>query len=194
MKSLKQRNVVDLSIRRTGDREQVLEQLFREHRAALRSFLLGRVRDTSDLDDIVQEVFMRLARNTDAVNRLLEPGANNRAYLFTAANNLIVDLERRQSVRKSYLTNHWDEAGAVVYELSPEVVVAASEELAVIKEAIKNLKPTWRKAFVLSRIKSMNYKDISEDMGVSVRQIEKYIAAAMKALRQALPSQGERNA
>ena len=193
MKSLNQNNVVDLNNRAVDEQERLLEQLFQEHRAALRSFLLGRVRDESELDDIVQEVFLRVARNSELVDRLLEAGANSRAYLFTAANNLIVDLERRHSVRRAYLASRQHEAGSTVYELSPEVFVAAAEELAVIREAIKGLKPKWREAFILSRIKCMNYKDISRDMGVSVRQIEKYIAAAMNAIRQVLPTQGERN-
>lgn len=179
---------INLNSRRTEKQQHTLEQLYRDHGEAMRSFLLGRMRNESEIDDIIQEVFLRLARSSELSTRLQFSKRQNRAYLFTAANNLIVDIERRQIVRKDYIRTHHPEGQVSVYELSPDVVVAAAEELTSIKETLKNLKPTWRKAFVMSRFKNENYKDIAKEMGVSVRQIEKYIANAIKALRKAVPN------
>lgn len=186
-------NVMPLNLRQSEKRDALLESLIRDHGPALHSFLLGRVRDETEIEDIVQEVFLRLARQKETLYRLNQPGENSRAYLFTAANNMVVDLERRRAVRRQYLTYRKHEVADSSYELSPEVVVTSREDLSRVREAIKGLKPNWRTAFIMSRIQLMNYKDIAREMGVSVRQIEKNIAAALKALREALPSQGERD-
>lgn len=184
----KKSNVVNFGRRPKSSetrREQALEQLFRDHGAPLRSFLLGRLRDEAELEDVMQEVFARLARKEDLEQRLTATHAKNRAYIFTAANNLIVDLERRRAVRREYSARHSDQMGETVYEISPEVEVVAVQELSRVKEAIKALKPTWRKAFVMSRLKCLSYQEISREMGVSTKQIEKYVASAIVRLREA---------
>ncbi len=184
----KKSNVVDFGRRTKSSatqRELALEQLFRDHGAPLRSFLFGRLRDEAEIEDVMQEVFARLARKEGLEQRLAATHAKNRAYIFTAANNLIVDMERRRAVRRDYCARHSEQAGETVYELSPEVQVVAVEELSRVKEAIKNLKPTWRKAFVMSRLKCLSYREISREMGVSTKQIEKYVANAIVKLREA---------
>lgn len=191
MVTMPKSQVISLNRRRSDEVEPVLEQLYRDHEEAIRSFLIGRIRDHSELDDIVQEVFVRVARSKELSTRQQFTKRQNRAYLFTAANNLIVDMERRKSVRRNYLSANEEERNSV-YELSPDVVVEARQELSAIKKAVKQLKPTWRKAFVMARFQNVSYQEISEEMGVSIRQIEKYIANSIKALRKAVPNRGEK--
>ena len=179
-------DVINLNTRQAKATKRVLEKLFREHEAALRSFLLARLRNESELDDIVQEVFARLARRRDLNDRLREGFTKNRAYIFTAANNLVVDMERRNAVRRDYRVRTRITAGEITYELSPDVVIVVHEELSLVKEAIKKLKPHWRTAFVMNRLKCMSYKEISDCMGISERQVETCIASAVKMIRQTL--------
>ena len=182
----KKNNVYDLDRSRTETNEQALERLFREHGAPLRSFLLGRIRSEADIDDVVQEVFSRLARMSDLGSRLsVKAGMrSNRAYIFSAANNLIVDMERRKEVRREYQASE-SQAPDKAFDLSPDIVVVAHQELEMVKRAIFKLKPKWRQAFVSSRFKHMSYKEISEKMGVSEKQVQYYITNALAKLRQA---------
>ena len=178
--------VIALNRRRQKGHQQILEQLFREHGEALRSFLLGRVRNKADIEDIIQDVFSRLARQKDLNARHHMEARQNRAYIFTMANNLIVDMERRKAVRSQYCVENQQNPAGKVYELSPDVVVVAQEQLSTVKEAIKGLKPTWRTAFVLSRFKHMSYKEISAVMGVTERQVEAFVARAVVKLKASL--------
>ena len=178
--------VIDLNRRREKGHRKLLEQLFQEHGEALRSFLLGRVRNKADIEDIIQDVFSRLARMTNLEARRHIDTRQNRAYIFTMANNLIVDMERRKAVRNRYCAENQQDSASKVYELSPDVVVVAQEQLSTVKEAITGLKPTWRTAFILSRFKHMNYKEISTIMEVSERQVEAFVARAVAKLRASL--------
>src|SRR3954467_7110595 len=65
----------------------------RPHAAALRAWLRARFPSLLDPDDLVQESYLRLlrARKSGAV-------ANTRAFLFTTARNVALDLVRRNRV------------------------------------------------------------------------------------------------
>src|SRR5580704_16551726 len=69
-------------------------RLFAEHRAALQSFFLRRIRSKADAADLAQEVYVRMLRIRD-----LEAIRNPVSYLYTVANNLVKEhavLDRRQ--------------------------------------------------------------------------------------------------
>lgn len=181
-----------VSVKQNSD-PAILERLYRDYECALRSFLLGRVRSRMDIDDIVQEVFLRLSRQENIESRLYESGRRNKAYLFTAANNLIVDMERHHSIRRRYHENYKEDAVDVAYELSPDVIVGAIQELDAVKDAIKALPEPWRYAFLSARFKGSSRQEISAEMGVSTRQVENYIAKALMTLRKAVPSRSGSN-
>ena len=72
-----------------------LERLYDEHAQPLFAFLLNLTRDEADTRDVLQEVFVRLAR---------EPGhlagvRDERAFLIRLAHNAAVDLMRRRTSR-----------------------------------------------------------------------------------------------
>jgi RNA polymerase sigma-19 factor, ECF subfamily len=176
-------NVTELTSRRHELDEQVLERLYREHGSALRAFLWGRVSSQSDAEDIIQEVFSRLARLDGLKEKLAADRSDNRAFIFTAANNYIVDQERRKTLERRYLSTKHDLEHDTVLEITPEATAMARQELIMVKQAIANLHPAWRRAFVLSRFDSMSYRQIAEEMNISVKTVEKYITRALAKLR-----------
>lgn len=181
----KRNNVYTLRDSSSESRDQALDRLYRAHSEPLRSFLLGRVRDSDELEDVVSEVFSRLASMPGLVESLPQgQERSNRSYIFTAANNCIVDLERRKAVRRIYRQTNQEADDSHSFELGPDVTVAAIQELDLVKAAIKKLKPRWRKAFLLNRFKYMSYKEISVEMKVSEKQIEYYITKSLAKLRE----------
>lgn len=187
-------NVVDLDNRRQLMQEQVLKQLFDEHGVALRSFLAARLGSRADLDDIVQEVFLRLAKVEDLSERMITGKGSCRAYLFTIGSNLVLDMKRKRLVRSEYAQEKYAFDAEHARETSPEAILAARQELGVVKEAIMNMPPAWRKVFLLSRVELMSYRQISEQLGVSVKQIEKYMSKALKCVRDAVKTAHQQEA
>ena len=181
-------NVVDLPGRRQETREQVLERLFKEHRAALCAFLRVRMDRDAEMDDVVQEVFIRLARMKDLPERLSQGRESNRSFIIAIANNLVLDLEKSRRVRHRYADKvqaqaHDDDR---VQSGTPETIAAARQELKRLRDVIMNLNPNWRKAFILNRFKHMSYREISVEMGVSVKQIDKFMKNALIQIRRAV--------
>lgn len=174
-----------ISIRKQPkSRKLLLERLFSKHRECLRTFLRYRTRGVEDVDDIAQEVFVRLARMPDLEERLPSEGRDNKAFILTVANNLVVDLERRKAIRRENLLESLDGSPAFEsYEISPEVMVSGMQELSVVEKAILELPVKWRTAFVLSRFKYMSYKEIADRMGVTTRTVENYMSNALEKMR-----------
>lgn len=75
-----------------------LERLYDQHAQALFAFLLSLTRDEQDTHDLLQEVFVKLARNP----KLLDPARDVRAFLLRLAHNAAIDLMRRRGTRHKY--------------------------------------------------------------------------------------------
>lgn len=165
---------------REVDRD-VLEHLFTEHGSALRAFLRGRVRCEEDLQDIMQDVFVRLARMGDLSERLPSGGNSNRAFMMTIAYNLLVDFERGRTIRR----RHWESEQSSMEDLersvqdSPEKRALGREELEWVGNVIMELPDKWRDAFILTRLKHKSHAETATLMGVSLRQVERYMAKAL---------------
>ncbi|MGS2723450.1 RNA polymerase sigma factor [Porticoccus sp. GXU_MW_L64] len=179
----KPNNVIDLSGHRQQARRRLLNKLFEEHGGPLRSFLAGRLGSRADLDDVVQDVFVRLARLSDLSDKVLNNKGSCRAYLFTIGNNLAVDLKRKNQVRKLYVDVHQGLKSEQSKQQSPETIIAARQDLEVVKQAIAKMPAAWRRVFLLSRVELLSYRQIAEQLNVSVKQIEKYMSKALKCVR-----------
>ena len=166
-------------------REQALDRLYEEHSAALRRFVVARVVGNLDVDDLVHDVYARLAR-IDALPEKLPPGSRStRAYLLTVANRLVIDRERHRGVQRQH-----DERLRLLQEQdaapSPETIVLARDDLDAVVAALEEMKPRWRRAFVLNRFNHMSYNDVARTMKVSPKTVEKYIGKALLHLRSSL--------
>ena len=72
-----------------------IERLYDEHAQALYAFLLNLTRDEADTRDLLQDVFVKLARDADLLNGVRE----ERAFLIRLAHNAAIDLMRRRGTR-----------------------------------------------------------------------------------------------
>ena len=73
-----------------------LERLYDEHAQALYAFLLNLTRDEPDTRDLLQEIFVKLARD----EKLLSGVRDERAFLIRLAHNAAIDLIRRGGTRE----------------------------------------------------------------------------------------------
>src|SRR5437867_1429554 len=73
-----------------------LERLYDEHAQALFAFVLNLTREETDTRDVLQELFLKLARQPD----LLDGVRNPRAFLLRLAHNLAIDFSRRRATRQ----------------------------------------------------------------------------------------------
>lgn len=71
-------------------------RLYEDHAQALFAFLLNLTRNEADTKDLLQELFIKLARKPD----LVSPARDTRAFLLRLAHNAAIDLIRRRGTRE----------------------------------------------------------------------------------------------
>lgn len=102
-----------------------LERLYDDHAQALFAFLLNFTRDEDDTRDVLQEIFIKLARQPE----LLKSARDERAFLIRLAHNAAIDLMRRRGAR----SRHHEQFGAEqVSALAP----ASDPDEAAFREAL----------------------------------------------------------
>ena len=171
----------------------MLERLFGEHRSALRGFLRVRLGADDEVDDVMQDVFIRLAKMEGLEERLPEGGETNRSFLCAVANNLVLDLERRRAVRRRYADTERaaDDGDGGVHHQTPERFAEMGEDVDWLKQVLMGMKPTWRDAFILNRLQHKSYREVAVEMGVTNKQVERFMKSALTHLQKALAERGE---
>jgi len=152
--------------------EQDVEVLYLQHHSWLKSWLLRRLGQAADADDLTQDTFVRIIRSRSPVNELKQP----LAYLATIANSLLINRWRRLAVERAYA-----EALAAQpehFELSPEERYLLIETLTEIDELLHGLSPRIREIFLLSQLDGLTYKQIAAQLGLSVNQVQKSMVKA----------------
>ena len=156
-----------------------LEAVFLGHRAALLRFL--RARGAGDgAEDLLQELWIKAAAGAHA------PIADPLAYLYRAANNLMLD-RHRSALRGARRDLEWsDTAGtgvlAVADAPSGERVLIAREELAAAEAALAALGERTDLVFRRFRVEGASQRAIADELGISLSAVEKHLQKAYRAL------------
>lgn len=154
-----------------------------DYQTALQRYFRRRVGRQEDIEELAQEVFLRLLRASETSRRPVE---NPEAYLFTVAGNLLK--ERAMLQRRAASDVGIDDT---VLELAatdptPEEElhrVKCEEQVAAV---IANLPPHYRAVLLMHYRYEMTYREIGERVGMSVHTIKKYISRALALCRREL--------
>ncbi|HSJ62276.1 MAG TPA: sigma-70 family RNA polymerase sigma factor [Gemmatimonadaceae bacterium] len=155
--------------------ESELERLFREYHPQLVRFLTRQLGDRDRAEELAQETFLRALRQ----DRL----TNERAWLFTVANNLVRDDARRDTRRRHHLQLlQAEERAREAENLAP--AVERAEDAAVARQALGALVERDRQA-LLMREEGLDYHEIAEALSLSVGSIGTTLARARRRLVEA---------
>ena len=145
------------------------------HEPALRSYLQGRFPLLHDLDDVIQEAYARLLRE-QAAGRV----RHVRAFLFTAARNVALDVFRR---RRTAGADAIPQAGPPdVVEEGPDAaaVLDQRQELEILTEAVRALPDRCRHVIMLRYLKGCSYKEIAALLDISPETVKTQIATGVR--------------
>ena len=161
---------------RAIDQASRLGELFRDWQLPLRRFLAHRgSRSAADIDDIAQEVFLRLLRY-DRAEFVEDP----QSYLFKMAVNVSSEwatrLSRRLPHDSAWLTE-------LVDALSPEVELQRDHIDEQLEGAVNQLRPRAREILRLHFGEGMTHAAIASKLGLTRKTIKREMARAYAQLR-----------
>lgn len=162
-----------------------------QHDRMLVRWLARKFGDVETARDIAQSAYLRVwryaqTRKIDNLQALIfKTAANLAANEFRARKRMqLVKVDTGAASRESPIEQVASAAP------SPESTALAREEISASLRAINSLPEQARRAFVLSRFEEKTYREIAVILEVSESSIEKYIIAALKALREAADESG----
>ena len=153
------------------------EDLFKSNYSRLCAYANLFLNDPDAAEDVVQEVFFKLWKNRAE----LEIQTNLKSYLFRAVRNGCMNLIEHIQVRDSYKVVNEEDIKEAESRYIDEAIVSELEEK--IRETIDQLPTERRKIFIMSRFDGLKYREIADQLGISVKTVENQMYQALKFLR-----------
>jgi RNA polymerase sigma factor (sigma-70 family) len=162
-----------MSVPATRELDVSFEQLYREHRTAVRSLALSLVHDPAEAEDIAQSTFL------NAYKSLLRGGQPQqpRAWLLAIAKNLARQhLHERTRAQRVPLDPDSVEAPA------PSSGPTAAE----IRSALERLGPKQRDVLILREVQGLSYAELKERLDLEPAALQVLLFRARAALQEVL--------
>ena len=174
------------------EQDRQISEIIAEQRSRLRNFIRRRVRDSADVEDILQEVFSELVE----ANRLLMPIEHVTAWLFRVARNRITDLFRKARPETFSDAAVEDADGEVLRiedllpspDAGPEALYVRNVLLDELELALDELPDEQREVFIAHELEGRSFKELSARSGVNVNTLLSRKRYAVLHLRERLQS------
>jgi RNA polymerase sigma factor (sigma-70 family) len=174
------------------EQDKLISQAMERDEPRLRSFIRKHVADTSEAEDIVQDVFYELLE----AYRLMKPVEHVTAWLFQVARNRMIDLFRKKrpdSLNEPVISS--DDGDTLLLEdllpsaeASPEAAYARNVLLDALEDAFEELPEAQRDVFIAHELTGLSFKEISAETGLSVNTLLSRKRYAVLHLRRNLQS------
>lgn len=161
-----------------------LGQVF-HHRAALHRYLGKLTSGAEDIEDLVQETYVRIYALPD-YQRIESP----KALLFRIAHNLAVERARQRKAQATDTMGDLETLTVFSTEAPPDEQTDARRRFESFCAAVERLPPLCRRVFVLRKVHKLSHGEISQVLGVSPSTIEKHVAKGLVRCRDYLRELG----
>lgn len=155
------------------------------HEPSLRAYLRSAFPVVRDVDDVVQESFLRTWRTRES-----QPIRSARAFLFQVARRVALDWVRRD--RRAPFQAVRDLAALPVLESAPNGAEAAGtrEKIFLVADAIEALPRRCRQVVILRKIQGVPQKEVAAQLGLAEKTVEAQLARGLSRLEDYLRRRG----
>lgn len=168
----------------TNSNESSLEVLFNYYYPRLYHFSKSFLKIETGIDDILQEVFLKVWQNRKQITSV----STFNAYIFTITKNLLLNEIRRRLNNEKIKDNLQKLSIAEEYRTFDDVEY---NDLKVKIENIVNELPERQKeVYNLSREEGLSHKEIAEKLGISPKTVEYHITQSISFLKKKIKELG----
>lgn len=133
----------------------------------LRAWLRSRFPADCDIDDIIQEAYMRVLQ-ARVTTEIVSP----KAFFFATARNLALGVVRRKKLAGEDPLAEMDVLSILDGNADVHHEVARSQELELLTQAIQSLPTRCRQILTLRKIYGMSQKDVAAQLGIAEHTVE----------------------
>jgi RNA polymerase sigma factor (sigma-70 family) len=158
-----------------SEQDRLLHEAMERDEPKLRSFIRRQVNDSSDVEDVLQDVFYELIQ----AYRMMKPIEHVTGWLFRVARNRIVDLFRgRHTGSLSEPVALEEDGRALLLEDilpsandGPEAAYARNVLLEALEDAIEELPSEQREVFLAHEVAGKSFKELAAQTGFSINTL-----------------------
>jgi RNA polymerase sigma-70 factor, ECF subfamily len=161
----------------TEENSEIVAQIWDDSRNRIKGFIAKRINNEADAEDIMQNVFFKIHQN---VSELKDPDKLY-AWVFQTTRNAIVDFYRERKIQA-------DSADEILNEIAARQDEPDIEEevLGWLEPMIGDLPEKYRDALLLTDIKGLTQKELSEKLDISVSGAKSRVQRGREHLKDAL--------
>jgi RNA polymerase sigma factor (sigma-70 family) len=161
---------------KTSEESPLARTAFRLYASQLHRFLARRLLRPQDVDDLAQEVFLRLVR-LDKPELVRKP----QAYLFRVAANLIREFRIRndkEQERVAYDSEALDQIAEQGVEMVNDELAEQLNLARQLDRALAQLPRVQRAVLLMVKRDGLSHKEVARKTGIHVRTVERYVIEA----------------
>lgn len=163
-----------------NDDREAFREIYDRYKYRVFSFAGRYLNDKSDIEEIIQEVFVKLWKTRSRIKQDL-PLYN---YLFTITRNTILHKKQKQVNEKKYL--EYLKTYYSISTLSTQNDIQFKETSEKVNSAINKLPAKRREIFLLNRNEGLTYREIADKLELSIKTVESHMRLALQDLRKEL--------
>ncbi len=145
------------------------------------SFVLKKVQDENDADEITVNVFSKILNKLD----LYDPDFQFKTWILTIAQNTVIDFWRKKNRENEDASDELHEVKNQ-FAKSPEELLISEEEQAKIQKIVESMDTNYQDIIRLRFFEEKSIKEIAEELNLSVSNTKVRIMRAKKVLAQLL--------
>ena len=150
-------------------------------RGALRRYFARQGCEADEIDDLVQEVFLRIVKRGGAGELDQLDG-----YIFQTAASVVRDRYRRRKARASDRHVPFDAEAHGGLAGGPDEALLGREALGKVSAVLMTLPERTRQVFILRKVQGLTQREVAQRIGVSEGTVEKHMHKGLVALMTAL--------
>ncbi|WP_312765225.1 sigma-70 family RNA polymerase sigma factor [Epilithonimonas sp.] len=183
---MKEDQLLALIIKARDKNQKAQTQLINLFWVDVFSFVMNRVKDENDADEITVSVFSKVLNKLD----LFDPNFQFKTWILTIAQNTIIDFWRRKS-RENEDASDGLENVKNEFARSPEELLISEEDQQKIIKIIETMDAKNQDIIRLRFFEERSIKEIAEELNLSVANTKVRIMRAKKILAELLKNDNE---
>ena len=149
------------------------------HEPKIRAWLQARFPALRDVDDLIQETYLRVLRARRAGN-LEHP----KAYLFATARNAALDRFRRNKIIRFESLAEITDSSVLVDTTDASQTGERDQDFVALADAIRALPERCREVLVLRKRHGLSHREIADKLGISPHTVNAQITVAIVKCRE----------